>query len=81
MLALWLNVSNAPTGSKYYPSSVDQPSRLVGVLGGAATDKFSAGYTRAALEEGIDIFETAGNNRGSMALCIADIQPNLSSTT
>lgn len=43
MLALWLNVSNAPTGSKYYPSSVDQPSRLVGVLGGAATDKSQCG--------------------------------------
>lgn len=39
------------------------------------------GYTRAALEEGVDIFETAGNNRGSRTLCIADKQPNLSSTT
>ncbi|UOH82874.1 hypothetical protein LQV05_005586 [Cryptococcus neoformans] len=63
MLALWLNVSNAPTGSKYYPSSVDQPSRLVGVLGELPLIRVSAGYTRAALEEGIDIFETAGNNR------------------
>lgn len=40
-----------------------------------------AGYTRAALEEGIDIFETAGNNRESMTSCITDRQPNLSSTT
>lgn len=34
--------------------------------------RISMGYTRAALEEGIDIFETAGNNRRSMTLCIAD---------
>lgn len=81
MLAFWLIVSNASTGGKYYPSSVDQPSRLVSASEELPLTRISAGYTRAALEEGIDIFETAGNNRESMTLCIADRQPNLSSTT
>lgn len=34
--------------------------------------RISMGYARAALEEGVDIFETAGNNRRFITLCIAD---------
>jgi len=36
----------------------------------------SAGYARAAMDEGVTIFETAGNNREAFPVAQADKQPD-----
>jgi NAD(P)H-dependent flavin oxidoreductase YrpB (nitropropane dioxygenase family) len=49
-------------GRQHHPFTFHQPARLVSTH---RTPLSSAGYVKAAMDEGIEIFETAGNNRKS----------------